>query len=54
VYRILVGKLESVHLEDQEGDGRITLRLMVGRWVVRIRGGWLKTMSNNGFDITQF
>jgi hypothetical protein len=33
-YRILVSKpLQNVHLEATEGDGRITLRWTIGRWI---------------------
>jgi hypothetical protein len=32
--------LGNVHLEDLEGDGRITLRCILGRQVVTVRDGW--------------
>jgi hypothetical protein len=31
--------LESIHLEDQEGDGKITLKLISGRLVLRMGRG---------------
>jgi len=41
-YRIMVGNLlENVHLEDREGDGRITLRLMLRKYAV-----WKKLDQN--------
>jgi hypothetical protein len=40
--------MESSHLEDQKGNGRITLRLILGRQVARMEGGWdeLRIASN--------
>jgi hypothetical protein len=40
--------LENSNLEDHEGDGRITLRCILGKQVVVMEGGWnwLKIMSN--------
>jgi hypothetical protein len=31
--------LENVNFEDREGDGRIALKWLLGRWVVRIGDG---------------
>jgi hypothetical protein len=32
--------LENVHMDDREADVRITLRRIVGRYSVRMEGGW--------------
>jgi hypothetical protein len=39
-------------LEDRDGDGRITLGWMTGRWVVRIgdEWNWLRIVSNGGLQ----
>jgi hypothetical protein len=49
--RILMGKsLEDDSLKDRERDGRITLRRMLGRQVVRAGDGWnwLRIVFNSG------
>lgn len=44
--------MENVHLEDQETEGRLTLRWISGRRIVRMGGGWCKMAEFicNGFD----
>jgi hypothetical protein len=32
--------LETDHLEDKGGSGKITLRWILGNWAVRTGGGW--------------
>jgi len=42
--------LENSHLGGQKGNWRLTLRWMLGRWVVRFAGGWkwLRIGSSKG------
>jgi hypothetical protein len=39
--------LESQHLEEGEGDGRITLRWTLDEWVTKMEGGWV-TQTQGG------
>jgi hypothetical protein len=40
--------MKGGHLDDREVDGRIILRLILGKYVVRMAGGWnwLRIVSN--------
>jgi hypothetical protein len=45
-----VGKyLGKIYLEDQEVEGRITIRWILGRWAVRMGLKWLRTVSIDAF-----
>jgi hypothetical protein len=41
-------RLGKLHKEDQEGDGRITLKFILSMYVVKMRDGlnWLKIVPN--------
>jgi len=40
----------NVNLVDREGDGRIALRWMLGKWVVKMGSGWnwLRILASGG------
>jgi hypothetical protein len=38
---LVVGGVEKIHLEDQEGDVKITLIWILGREVVKVGRGWV-------------
>ena len=50
VYWVLVGKLETEHLEDPCVDGRIILRWLFNKWVVGASTGssWLRIGTGGG------
>ena len=49
VYRVLVGDLrESGHLGDPGVDGRIILRWIFRKWVVRAEWSWLRIGTGGG------
>jgi hypothetical protein len=45
--------LKNARLEYQEKDGKITLRLILGKQVMKIGDGrnWLRIVSNGGFCV---
>jgi hypothetical protein len=48
VYTDLVGNLlESSHFEEQEGDGRVALRQMLGKYVDCWEGRWIILRHNH-------